>query len=318
MTFAGLRGDCGQCFGLCCVALPFAVSSDFAVDKAAGEPCRNLLADSRCSIHDRLPAAGFRGCTVFDCFGAGQRVSQETFGGRDWRSSPSASAMFRTFPVVRALHELLWYVTEALERADAADVHDELRTARKEIDAVASGTPDELAAVDVNALRDAVNALLLRVSEAVRAPEATPGATPDAGSRERNAAGSPSRTARQGAGASSRGKRRGAKVAVVPRSGKHADLRGVNWRGEDLVGASLRGADLRGANLRGACLITADLRDADLRRADLIGADLRDTDLCGADLTDALFLTVPQLAAARGDAATRLPRHLDAPAHWTP
>nr|WP_202420663.1 pentapeptide repeat-containing protein [Actinomadura rayongensis] len=304
-----MRGDCGQCFGLCCVALPFAASSDFAVDKAAGEPCRNLLADSRCSIHDRLPAAGFRGCTVFDCFGAGQRVSQETFGGRDWRSSPAASAMFRTFPVVRALHELLWYVTEALERTDAADVHDELRTARKEIDAVASGTPDELAAVDVNALRGAVNALLLRTSEAVRAPDAPTAPRGD------DAAAAPRRRAQ-----SRRADLRGAKRRGVDSGGgasRGADLRGVNRRGADLVGASLRGADLRGANLRGACLIAADLRGADLRRADLIGADLRDADLRGADLTDALFLTVPQLAAARGDATTRLPRHLDAPAQWS-
>ena len=38
----GLRADCGSCFGLCCVALPFAASADFAVDKAAGQPCANL------------------------------------------------------------------------------------------------------------------------------------------------------------------------------------------------------------------------------------------------------------------------------------
>ncbi|MGY4928813.1 pentapeptide repeat-containing protein, partial [Streptomyces sp. 900105755] len=27
---ARLRGDCARCFGLCCVALPFAASADFA------------------------------------------------------------------------------------------------------------------------------------------------------------------------------------------------------------------------------------------------------------------------------------------------
>jgi uncharacterized protein YjbI with pentapeptide repeats len=87
--------------------------------------------------------------------------------------------------------------------------------------------------------------------------------------------------------------------------------------GADLVGARLRGADLRGASLRGALLIGADLTGADLRLADLRGADLRAAALDGADLADSLFLTQPQLAAAGGDASTRIPPSLDRPAHWS-
>ena len=80
--------------------------------------------------------------------------------------------------------------------------------------------------------------------------------------------------------------------------------------GRDLVGADLRRADLRAGCLRGALLLGADLRDADLRGADLLGADLRGADLRGADLREALFLTRPQVAAARTDATTRLPGEL--------
>jgi hypothetical protein len=36
----------------------------------------------------------------------------------------------------------------------------------------------------------------------------------------------------------------------------------------------------------------------------------------GADLGDALFLTQPQVGAARGDAATAIPPVLSRPAHW--
>jgi hypothetical protein len=106
-----LKADCARCAGLCCVALPFAKSADFAIDKDAGEPCRNLLADFRCGIHAGLRRHGFAGCTVFDCFGAGQKVSQQTFAGRDWRRDPDlARRMFEVFPVMRRLHELLWYL----------------------------------------------------------------------------------------------------------------------------------------------------------------------------------------------------------------
>jgi hypothetical protein len=86
--------------------------------------------------------------------------------------------------------------------------------------------------------------------------------------------------------------------------------------GQDLAGARLRGADLRGTSLRGAVLIGADLRGADLRRADVLGADLRAADLSGARLEDSLFLTQPQVQAARGDTGTQLPPLLRRPAHW--
>src|SRR3954451_3925369 len=106
-----LEADCANCAALCCAAPAFAKSSDFAIDKPAGTPCPNLADDFRCSIHERLEERGFKGCTVFDCFGAGQRITQETFGGRDWRTVPGlAGPMFASLPVVRQLHELMWYL----------------------------------------------------------------------------------------------------------------------------------------------------------------------------------------------------------------
>ena len=262
----GLRSDCGNCFGLCCVALPFAASADFAIDKGAGQPCTNLQADFRCGIHTRLRQRGFSGCTVFDCFGAGQKVSQITFGGRDWRQAPhTARQMFDVFPVMRQLHELLWYLTEALTLPPARPIHGDLRRALEKTEHLTGGSPEELTELDMAAHRGEVNALLLRASELVRA-----------------------------------------RVA-----GRKKDRRGA-----DLIGAGLRAADLRGANLRGAYLIAADLKGADLRTADLIGADLRDADLSGANLTDAIFLTQPQLNAAKGDTTTKLSSGLTRPSHW--
>ncbi|MFH8659292.1 pentapeptide repeat-containing protein [Streptomyces afghaniensis] len=235
---AELRGDCNQCFGLCCVALPFAASADFAVDKAAGTPCRNLQEDHRCGIHARLRQKGFTGCTVYDCFGAGQQVSQITFGGRDWRTGPREDArrMFEVFPVVRQLHELLWYLTEALALPAARPVHADLREALDKTEELTGLTPEELAALDVAAHRQEVNVLLLRTSELARA--GTKG-------RKKN--------------------RRGADLMGARLKG--ADLRGANLRGAYLIAADLTGADLRGADLIGA-----DLRDADLTDADLTGA----------------------------------------------
>ncbi|MFF4394290.1 pentapeptide repeat-containing protein [Streptomyces sp. NPDC001480] len=281
-----LRGDCASCFGLCCVALPFARSADFALDKPAGQPCPNLQGDHRCGIHIRLRDKGFTGCTVYDCFGAGQKVSQVTFGGQDWRtgSREHARRMFDVFPVVRQLHELLWYLTEALGLPAARPVHAELREALAKTERLTRQTPDELAALDVAAHRQEVNVLLLRTSDLVRADF-------DAKSDK------------------------SAKHGRSGKGGKGAKKK--DRRGADLIGARLKGADLSGVSLRGAYLIAADLTGADLRGADLIGADLRDADLTDADLTGAFFLTQPQLEAARGSAGTRLPESVTHPVHWT-
>jgi len=228
-----LTADCSRCAGLCCVALPFAASADFAVDKPAGTPCGHLRPDFRCRIHAGLREAGYPGCTVYDCFGAGQQVVQVTFGGRDWRAHPDlAEPMFAVFPVVRVLHELLRYLTEAGALDSAAPLADALDAALAETDRLASGTPEELAALDVEAHRRSVADLLGEVSERARAGR--PG--PD---------------------------HRGAQLLGARLRG--ADLRRASFRGALLVGADLRGADLLGADLLGADLRGADLAGADLR-----------------------------------------------------
>ncbi|PSK99574.1 uncharacterized protein YjbI with pentapeptide repeats [Murinocardiopsis flavida] len=229
-----LRADCGSCFGLCCVALPFAASADFAVDKDTGRPCGNLTDGFGCGIHARLREEGFRGCAVFDCFGAGQRVSQVTFHGTDWRGAPgTAGRMFAVFPLMRQLHELLYYLAEALELPQARPVHGELRSAFARIDGIARGSADDVADAAVAAERADVNVLLLRSSELARA-------------------GVPGRK----------------------RDHRGADLLGARLRRADLRGANLRGALLIAADLTGADLRSADLIGADLRDADLSGADL--------------------------------------------
>lgn len=233
-----LSSDCSRCFGLCCVAPAFAKSSDFAIDKPHGESCPNLGDDFRCSIHDRLRETGFRGCVVFECYGAGQRISQETFGGVSWREAPgSGRLMFDAFAVMRPLHELLAYLCEAARWPAAASLHADLQAKVREIDEVASRPPEELVTVDVDALRGPAAALLRAASELVRV---------DAVGRK--------------AAAKSPG----------------PDLLGASLRRQDLRGASLRGALLIAADLSGADLRQADLIGADLRDANVAGADLMD------------------------------------------
>ena len=163
-----LRADCEQCFALCCVAPAFSISADFPITKKAGQACPHLQADFRCGIHTCLRQQGFRGCAVYDCFGAGQKVSQVTFGGRDWRQAPqTAKQMCEVFPIMRNLHELLWYLTEALRLPSAHPLHDELSRALLETERLTHKSPGALLELDVTAHQRNVNVLLLRASELV-------------------------------------------------------------------------------------------------------------------------------------------------------
>jgi hypothetical protein len=142
-----LRADCARCFGLCCVVPAFSVSADFAIDKAAGQPCPHLGPGFRCGIHRQLRPRGFPGCAAYDCFGAGQKVAQVTFGGQDWRQAPhTARQMFVAFTVMRQLHELLWYLTQALALPAARPLHGELRRALEQTERLSGSRPDALVA----------------------------------------------------------------------------------------------------------------------------------------------------------------------------
>src|SRR3954452_965330 len=164
-----LRADCSRCAGLCCVAPAFAASADFAIDKPAGHACPNLQDDFRCGIHARLRERGFPGCTVFDCFGAGQRITLDTFGGRAWREEPGlAGGQFALPPVLRQLHEALWYLLEAEALPAASSLRAEVRALREWTERLAAGFPEELTALDAGAHRRLVGELLGRISDLAR------------------------------------------------------------------------------------------------------------------------------------------------------
>lgn len=103
-----MKADCSRCAGLCCAAFAFERSDMFAIDKAVDEACPNLDAAYGCKIHASRIEDGFKGCTLFDCHGAGQRLTQEVFGGRSWRDDPAiAPEMFESFRKLLKVHDYL-------------------------------------------------------------------------------------------------------------------------------------------------------------------------------------------------------------------
>ncbi|MCP1144751.1 pentapeptide repeat-containing protein [Lysinibacillus endophyticus] len=229
------KADCENCFGLCCVALPYAKSADFAVDKDGGTPCKNLDEHFRCRIHSDLRNKGFKGCTVYECFGAGQQVSQNTFNGQDWRKHPQiAEEMFNVFPKMQQLFEMLYYLQEGLNLEITQPLHNEILKVKGEVEALTELSPNSVLELDIPQHRMKVSIVLEKISSIVRGNEKT-------------------QLKKTGNlfGANLKGKK----------------LKGTNFRGSLLIATNLSNADLQNCDFLGA-----DLRDADLSNANLSGS----------------------------------------------
>lgn len=219
-----LVADCGSCFALCCVLLPFKAASGFGMDKPGGAPCPNLATDDRCAIHATLRADGWPGCAIFDCFGAGQQVSQVTYAGVSWREQDNLGEMAAVLSVMRLLHEMLTHLAEARRHSPGPEV----LALEEHVVGLTRATPTELLDLDLAELQ-------ARVSEALESTSA----------RLRHG---PSYRREDLAG-------RDLRVWIL----RDADLRGAlliraDLREQDLGCADLLGADLRDADLRGTHL----------------------------------------------------------------
>ncbi len=226
------------------MALAFSKSVDFPFDKPAGEPCENLDGQDACTVHSELRPRGFKGCTVFDCFGAGQKISRHTFEGRSWRDDlGTRDAMFSTFPIVRRLHELLWYLDQAVTLVDGDADRAPLVSQFERVVALSNLPPDQLKDVDIDAEFDRARPLLIEASSIARGIGDAIGQTT-----------------------------RGGRIL-----GPGSDLMGsklaqIDLSGQTLPGSLLIGADLQSARLNQCDLLGVDMRDANLAGADLDGA----------------------------------------------
>lgn len=234
MATPELVSDCSQCFGLCCVLLPFSASSGFGVDKPSGTPCLNLLDDDRCGIHATLREDGWPGCTVFECFGAGQQVSRVTYDGVSWREQDNLGEMAAVLSVMRQLHEMLVHLSEVGRRSPDPTAE----AVRAEIEQLTAAAPEPLLSLDIDDLHARVGTLLAEASARVRRrwPAAVDRSRQDLAGR---------RLAGDHRGWSFRG-------AVLIR----ADLRDADLQDADLLGADLRDADVRGCDLSSAVFLT--------------------------------------------------------------
>lgn len=242
MNCNNLRADCENCFGFCCVALYFSASDGFPVNKEAGKPCPNLQSNFYCKVHKNLKELGLKGCTSYDCLGAGQKVAQVTYGGNDWIKTPEfAKQMYDVFLIMHQIHEMLWYLTESLNLQLECNLKNELIAMINETERLTFLSPESIDELDLTAHGANVNALILKISELVRSKVYSEKATAS---------------------------------KYKKTFGRGLDFIGADLRKKDLRGETLRGAYIIAADLRGVNLYLTDFMGADMRDANISGADL--------------------------------------------
>lgn len=162
MNDLSLHADCAHCAALCCVALAFDKSEHFGFDKPAGQPCQHLSACGDCRIHAARADSGFGGCVSYDCLGAGQRVTQEIFGGRTWLKDPDLlGPMADAFLTLTRAHRLLLLLREAQGLPLTSE--DQGRREHLEAEIVAAGAAPVAVSVLEAATQDFLRSLRARL-----------------------------------------------------------------------------------------------------------------------------------------------------------
>lgn len=171
---------------------------------------------------------------AYDCFGAGQKVTQVVCQGKTWQDKDvKADEMYRIFLAVYQLHQMLWYMNEAALLIPASDIHEVVESAIQDLDRLTRQAPEALLKMDLEICRERTNRLLKEVWHRVRKSIKAPAKAKKS-------------------------------VDFIGRDFKKAVLDGQDFSMSLLIAANLEGCSLKGANFLGA-----DLRDTNFKNADL-------------------------------------------------
>lgn len=224
-----LKIDCKNCSGLCCVALYCAKTDGFPENKNAGIPCKHLNSNFQCEIHSKLVDMNMKGCLAYDCFGAGQKVTQDLFPNTPWKSNQEKSKIiFEVFLRVFQLHQMEWYLLESLTLVRDKSLSEKIEKLILRIELVLEQSYENIMKFDINSFRLEVNPILKSISNQYSSSHIL----------NRN--------------------------DFVGKDFKKANLDGKDFSMSLLIAANLEGCSLKYTNFLGA-----DLRDTSFKNTDL-------------------------------------------------
>ena len=185
-----------------------------------------MMFDFQCEIHKRLAELNLKGCLTYDCFGAGQKVTQSVYQNIDWQKNPDrADEIFKVFIIVTKLHQILWYLIQASTICDDSDLMSVFNQLIEENKKMTNMTPQEILMIDVQGYMDKANVALKKICKL------EPGEV---------------------------------NKDFIGHDFKKENLDGRDFTMSLLIGANLQGCSLKGTNFLGADMRGANIKDTDL------------------------------------------------------
>ena len=104
--------------------------------------------------HVPLASHGFPGCVAFDCYGAGQRVTQELFNGMSWRTSDETAVqnLFSAYTSFLALHRLMAMLALA-EATVSPPLDTQMRVKREQLNDLCHSEEAKRGSLDIATLQ---------------------------------------------------------------------------------------------------------------------------------------------------------------------
>ena len=228
---ANLRIDCEKCSGLCCVALYCMKTDGFPENKESGIPCKHLMSNFKCDMHSRLASKQMKGCLSYDCFGAGQKVTQYHFSDTDWRANPGKSnEIYQTFLFTYQLYQMEWYLLESLTIVSGEPIKSEIEALITKNEQLTNQNSYRTLKLEIEEYKTKVNQVLKQVSNLHFKTFS----------------------------------RKSKRKDFLGKNFKRANLDGM-----DFSFALLIAADLEGCSLVGTSFLGADMRDTNIKNTDL-------------------------------------------------
>lgn len=164
ISLQSLKSDCSQCSGLCCTALYFSKIDGFPENKQAGKPCTNLQKNFQCEIHGELEKRKMKGCIGYDCFGAGQQVTQSIYCGKTWQDTPEkAKEIFDVYIAVFQLYQIRYFLLEAMTILPAKMLRGDINLLIQENEIICNSEPQDIMKFNTENYRNKANIFLKQV-----------------------------------------------------------------------------------------------------------------------------------------------------------
>ena len=221
--------DCEKCSGLCCVALYCSKIDGFPENKSADTPCKHLESNFKCNIHTQLLKKNMKGCLIYECFGAGQKVTQLYKSVGNWSSNPGQrKEIYQIFLIMTKLYQMRWYLIQAFDLNVSLEINDKITALIQENEQLAGLHPNKLLSYNLDKYREKTNHILKIIIDQISAPQTE---------KSKNYLG--------------------------------MNFRGKNLNGKDFSMSLLIATNLEHCSLKKAIFLGANMRDANVKNTDL-------------------------------------------------